>query len=35
MNYRAVVKLRGLDQGDDGFVPEQATLSQDYTLKAH
>lgn len=26
INYRAVVKLRGPDQGDGGFLPEQAIL---------
>lgn len=35
LNYRAVVKLRGSDQGDSGFVPEQPALFYGNTLKPH
>lgn len=35
LNYTAVVKLRVPDQGDHGFLPEQAALFHPSTLKPH
>lgn len=35
LNYRAAVKLRVPDQGDGGFLPEQAAFFHDNTLKPH
>lgn len=35
LNYTAVVKLRLPDQGDHGFLPEQAALFHPSTLKPH
>lgn len=35
LNYGAAVKWRGPDQGDGGFLPEQATVFHDNTHKPH
>lgn len=35
LNYTAAVKLRVPDQGDYGFLPEQAALFHPSTLKPH